>query len=299
MTDLMVIGVDDSEAAAVAAAVGEQLAARLGLRVMLANVVDDGRSFPYGDAQRRERSRHASRSHSGRLLGSMGGPDAAVETLATRRPAAHALAELTAHEQAALLVVGTRGRGTLRSALSGSVSRTLQQRCSVPVLIVPPQARPELAADGRQAVVCGVDGTPSSAAAARAAAVLASALDVEMVLVHALRPLHASGTAGVVPVATGDEVMDAQAAAAWELLGDVAAALDPGLRVRTRVERGPVAEVLARVAAEERAVAIAVGSRGHGRVHAALVGSTCAGLIARSSCPVLATSRDACLQLPR
>jgi nucleotide-binding universal stress UspA family protein len=42
---------------------------------------------------------------------------------------------------AALVVVGTRRRGALRSALAGSVSLALKEDASRPVLIVPARAR--------------------------------------------------------------------------------------------------------------------------------------------------------------
>ena len=41
------------------------------------------------------------------------------------------------HEQAALLIVGARGRGGLASVLLGSVSAHLAHHCSVPLVIVP------------------------------------------------------------------------------------------------------------------------------------------------------------------
>jgi nucleotide-binding universal stress UspA family protein len=50
---------------------------------------------------------------------------------------AEQLVQLAAESRAALLVVGTRGRGPLRSALLGSVSRSVACRGGVPVVICP------------------------------------------------------------------------------------------------------------------------------------------------------------------
>jgi hypothetical protein len=43
---------------------------------------------------------------------------------------------------AALLVVGSRGRGAMRAAVLGSVSSALAATAPLPVLVVPPAARP-------------------------------------------------------------------------------------------------------------------------------------------------------------
>jgi nucleotide-binding universal stress UspA family protein len=53
----------------------------------------------------------------------------------------HALRERAAREDARLIAVGSRGRGTLRGALLGSVSTELAMTAPVPVLVVPPTAR--------------------------------------------------------------------------------------------------------------------------------------------------------------
>jgi nucleotide-binding universal stress UspA family protein len=55
--------------------------------------------------------------------------------------AAAALAAAAAEEDSAILVVGTRGQGPVRSALLGSVSARLAATAPVPVMIVPPTAR--------------------------------------------------------------------------------------------------------------------------------------------------------------
>jgi hypothetical protein len=56
--------------------------------------------------------------------------------------AATALAAAAAEEDSAILVVGSRGQGPVRSALLGSVSARLAATASSPVMIVPPTARP-------------------------------------------------------------------------------------------------------------------------------------------------------------
>src|SRR6185436_7879673 len=58
---------------------------------------------------------------------------------------------------AELLVVGSRGRGSLRSAVFGSVSRKLATDATCPVVVVPPEAAPQDGAGG--SIVVGVDGS--------------------------------------------------------------------------------------------------------------------------------------------
>jgi nucleotide-binding universal stress UspA family protein len=53
-----------------------------------------------------------------------------------------ALRRRAVERDAALLVVGSRGRGVLRAAVLGSVSSALAASAPLPVLVVPPAARP-------------------------------------------------------------------------------------------------------------------------------------------------------------
>jgi nucleotide-binding universal stress UspA family protein len=90
-------------------------------------------------------------------------------------------------------------------------------------------------------IVCGVTETPEAHAAAQLAAALASRLDLRLVLVH---------------VVAEDE---APAERAIGALRD-----ELGRHIEARVVSGHRADVLARVAAEEGADLIIVGSRGGG-----------------------------------
>lgn len=87
-----------------------------------------------------------------------------------------AIIETAEREGAGLLVVGSRGRGHLRSAVLGSVSRELGARARCPVVIVPSGAPWAGTSGGVEdpaaSVVCGVDGSDQSLAAARPVVVL-------------------------------------------------------------------------------------------------------------------------------
>ena len=79
-----------------------------------------------------------------------------------------ALASFRHVEQAALLVIGSRGRGRLAAALLGSHASA----GSCPVVVVPPDAADRFLAPGRTggSVVCGIDGSVEAVRAVRVAA---------------------------------------------------------------------------------------------------------------------------------
>lgn len=87
-------------------------------------------------------------------------PDLAVRTVTVvGEPSAVLLHECSG---AALLVLGSRGMGSFRSLLLGSVSARVALHATVPVIVVRPPAGVDREPAG---VVVGVDGSPNSAAA--------------------------------------------------------------------------------------------------------------------------------------
>jgi nucleotide-binding universal stress UspA family protein len=138
--------------------------------------------------------------------------------------------------------------------------------------------------DRSAAVVCGLDGSDASRSAARVARLLSERLGLRVVLVSVATPV---AQPGVSAAPRGQErLADEERRDAERLLRDVAAesgASDAELRV----EFGSAAECLLRVAEEEGAAFVVLGSRGRGRVKAALLGSVSGDVAARASCPVV------------
>jgi nucleotide-binding universal stress UspA family protein len=145
----IICGVDGSADSQAALAVAIDLAARLRLRLVMANVVEPSHS-PYAGAasfagamsQPRlpttDQQEQAANALLTELSATMG-----LER-ADRRVvigyAAERLADLADDEEAELIVVGSRGRGAFKAAFLGSVSTSLIGVARCPVLVVPPGA---------------------------------------------------------------------------------------------------------------------------------------------------------------
>jgi nucleotide-binding universal stress UspA family protein len=137
-----------------------------------------------------------------------------------------------------------------------------------------------------RSVVCGIDGSRDSAAAARVGAGLAERLGLRLLLVHvAQATLAPAGIGSPGPLLVGATV-DAELAAGERLLEELI--LEQGLDgAETRVVWGFAADRLADVADAEDAELLVVGSRGRGALKAAFLGSVSTELVGVAPCPVL------------
>jgi nucleotide-binding universal stress UspA family protein len=123
----IVCGVDGSAQAADGATVAAAAAERFGQELVLAHVVSGGPP-------------HA---HAWEVLTSMSEWVAAPARLVAESSVdsvSATLCEIARRERAACLVVGSRGRGPLRSAVLGSVSASVATGAPCPVVVVPPEA---------------------------------------------------------------------------------------------------------------------------------------------------------------
>jgi nucleotide-binding universal stress UspA family protein len=193
---------------------GGQLAQELGARVLLVHVREDPPLF--NSKPQRERARNHAKQRGQEIL------QRAYQVLPRGVHAHHRvelgvavnqLSEIASELDAALIVVGTRDRGPLASALLGSVSQTLARQAACPVMIVPDRA-PVGSPDSRRersAIVAGVDGSDLSTAAAGFARKLADSLGDRLVIVpshaiaeppaHALQAVAARASARLIVIA--------------------------------------------------------------------------------------------------
>lgn len=148
MKKAIVCGIDGSPDSQTALGYAAELARRLEARLVLAHVVEHvpapyaavgpaaGAMPPFFETMI-EREAEGTQ-----MLGEMAEATGVVDAerrVVTGFPAER-LADLADDEDAELIVVGSRGRGPLRSALLGSVSTSLIGLARCPVLVVPPGA---------------------------------------------------------------------------------------------------------------------------------------------------------------
>jgi nucleotide-binding universal stress UspA family protein len=203
----------------------------------------------------------------------------AVRTVVTMGNPATALVE--ASELADMLVVGARGRGSVSSALLGSVSAVVAREAQCPVVVV----RGEPATDAVLPVVVGVDGTQASSAALELAFRMASVRRASLTLLHATRDPRErdSSAGGLVNHAAKVDLDEEQERLVAEAVTSLCEKFPDVLVTETYVRGDPVRTL---VAASRGASLVVVGSRGRRLLTTSLLGSVSRGVVERAACPV-------------
>jgi nucleotide-binding universal stress UspA family protein len=174
-------------------------------------------------------------------------------------------------EQAAMVVVGSRGRGPIKSLLLGSVSLTVSREARCPVVVVRPGNRGVV----RNGVLVGADGTDRSQATLEFAFRQASLRQLPLTIMHCFwdaRP----GTEEE-PVASDAGLVLAESLAG---LGEKF----PEVRARTELVRGSADERLVR--ASQRMDLVVVGAHHGGALTTLLYGSIANAVLEHATCPV-------------
>jgi nucleotide-binding universal stress UspA family protein len=127
------------------------------------------------------------------------------------------------------------------------------------------------------AIICGLDDSTGAVEALRVASVLSVDFDVRLVLAH---------VAGGWGAGADESLTTSQARRGGDQLLE-RTAREHNLAAERRVEVGEPAEALARVAAEEAATLIVVGSRRQGRRRPRLRSGLAGDLAAIAPCPVV------------
>jgi nucleotide-binding universal stress UspA family protein len=142
MRGTIVCGVDDTEEGRRALELAAELSERLGLRLVLAHVVEGISSLDVdGDESVTMKD---SRDGAARLVARL----AAEHGLADRGEqrsgvgdAATLLGQIAAEEAADVILVGARSRGRLRRGFESRLADRLESATTVPVVIAPPRTR--------------------------------------------------------------------------------------------------------------------------------------------------------------
>lgn len=180
---------------------------------------------------------------------------------------------------ASLVVVGSRGRGPLRSRLLGSVSLGVAEHAACPVVVV----RPHSLGMVRRGVLVGMDGTPSSRPVLELAFRQASLHQLPLTVILALwEPVTAT-----IPLPARLD-RDAQEQEARMVLAEALGGLRekfPDVHVDVRVVHGHPADRL--VDESARMNLVVVGRHERGGLRRLVEGSVTAAVVERADTPVL------------
>jgi nucleotide-binding universal stress UspA family protein len=264
MRGVVVCGIDRSAGAHAALRFGSTLAEQLGARLVAVHALASADEPPVELA-------------ASERLG-------CLQVRCGRGSPAAVLARVARDEEAELLVVGNRGRGNVRAAVLGTVSGELASNAPCPVAIVPRRA-PLAPVAPTATIVCGVDESDGGRAALAVADDLAARLWARLVLVHVQPSLRLPGVS-TVPGAV-DELRRIEQAEGEALIERLAADHWTASHAEARVAFGEAGGALLEVAAAEGADLLVVGTRGHGAVKRALLGSVSARVASAGGCPVV------------
>lgn len=205
-------------------------------------------------------------------------PNVEVSGLIVDGGASHQL--LTVAEDAALIVLGSRGLGGFRGLLLGSVGQQVSAHATVPVVVM--RGPVDHGVTGRVAVA--VDGSPESHEAIAFAFEYAASHELALHAVHAWEvPVFDAPGVTVPPTLALQEVEDDEIRLTAESLTGWADRF-PEVTVTRQAVHGSAERVI--VNASEEADLIVVGSRGRGGFTGLLLGSVSQAALHHSQCPV-------------
>jgi len=289
----IVLATDGSEDATLAARAAVELSNRMSADLYVAHAW----RFvpPYADYPRVEwgdyvhlYEREARRVLESQLEAIEGMGGTIAESRLLRNPPIDAILDLCEEVEPDLLVMGSRGLGTVRRILVGSVSEGVVHHARCPVLVV----RGESEAWPPERVVVGEDGSDDAGRAAELAAGIARHFGAGIVLVRAYQnPPKPVGGWSAEDGRKLDEVLFRQEGGMKERAKEFEEVL--GSYPEIRVIEGEAAAAILDVAGDGsgRMTLVAVGSRGLGMIGRARLGSVSTKVLGASPRPVLVCPR--------
>jgi nucleotide-binding universal stress UspA family protein len=196
-----------------------------------------------------------------------------------------AIVTAAADLQADLIVMSTHGRGGLSQLVYGSVAEQVVRHTSVPVVLVTEKCAPAWPDGLALHILVALDGSPFSEQALGPASELAGALDADLVL---LRTPESCGECNTPWRPHWSPAHQRGQDRAQQYLEDVAAPLRAaGHRAKARVEVGPPADVVARVANELNPALVVMATHGRGALSPLLLESVASETLRKLMAPVL------------
>ncbi len=203
-------------------------------------------------------------------------PGVVVEEIFQFADPREVLLELSA--QAAMVVLGSRGRGTVRSLLLGSVGTALVRHAECPVVV----HRPGNPGTVRHGIAVGIDASEESLEVLEFAYREASLRRLPLTVVHAYWDVR-TGAAADYPIT--DTVVDVESERL--LVAEAVAGMSekyPDVPVGTRMEMGLAQRVLVRLS--ERMNLVVVGTHRASRIAQLVMGSVSLAVVEHAACPV-------------
>jgi nucleotide-binding universal stress UspA family protein len=165
-------------------------------------------------------------------------------------------------EGAAMVVVGSRGRGQLRTLLLGSVSIALVRHAHCPVVVI----RPGRVGTVRNGILVGVDASPESRPVLEFAYREAALRDLPLLVLDCVRDIQVEDRVALAEVMAGMSEKY------------------PEVHVTTKLAKGPPQESLVHLGS--RMDLIVVGAHQDGRIAQTLFGSVSVAVVENAACPV-------------
>ena len=290
----IVVGIDGSDGArhALSWALVEAAARRADLEVLAAFPVDFYWMDPYladhgqveavrSDTEARARALVDEVQRNPAVAGVPGVSEIAVRVVVAAGAAAAHLVDRSA--DAALLVVGNRGRGGIRSSVAGSVALHCAAHARCPVVVVHSDAQPP---EEPARVVVGLDDSDQGRDALVTGVEEARRVGARVDVVVACEPLNYWSDVYAVMAPPIAETLDYARKRAQSVVAEVlgGGAVD-GDAVQVRAVEGYPGRVLAEEARGARL--LVVGSRSHNQLEGLLLGSVALHCVMHAACPVL------------